>query len=298
VRHRRGRRLDDRVGQDHRRIGRRTRPMPGFGRFRGARPTHPGRRRGDCDAGRGAGASRARRRRAGAAGLRPPGRCSASRPDRKGATRGTPRPRSRSASSVTARRACSRCRAVARPSCPQIRVGSRSVVGGVGERGSRRGRDRQVTDGQGGEKAEVATRADRVWRRQCSHCLACSSSPPHPGGILTTTTPRGEEVLLFLFLTTQGEEVRYSQCWSVKTLFNITLRIPQLLFCIAQEARYYARRPLAGCWSRPGRGSGGLGRGGQHSRGPASPRKPMMPKVMIKQIQQVTAIRSSRQHSF
>ena len=154
-------------------------------RVSGARPTHPGRRRGDDDAWPGRYEPRPPTTcRAGAAGLGPPDRCSASRPDRKGATRGTPCPRSRSASYVAARRACSRCRAVARPSCPQIRVGSRSVVGGVGKRGSRRGRDRQVTDGQGGEKAEVATRADRVWRRTV---LSLPSLL-----FLTTTTPRGE----------------------------------------------------------------------------------------------------------
>ena len=42
TRHRRGRRLDNRVEQDHRRTKRRTRPMPGFESFRTARRTLAG----------------------------------------------------------------------------------------------------------------------------------------------------------------------------------------------------------------------------------------------------------------
>ena len=42
TRHRRGRWLNNRVEQDHRRIKRRTRPMPGFESFRTARRTLAG----------------------------------------------------------------------------------------------------------------------------------------------------------------------------------------------------------------------------------------------------------------
>ena len=67
TRHRRGRRHGGMVGQDHRRIKRRTGPVPGFGGFRTAR--RPGRGGGAGDARRGPGACRAEGRRAGPAGL-------------------------------------------------------------------------------------------------------------------------------------------------------------------------------------------------------------------------------------
>ena len=73
TRHRRGRWLNNLVEQDHRRIKRRTGPMPARLSELWDRSANPRRRRGHGDAGQGTGGCHVGQRHAGAAGPRPPG---------------------------------------------------------------------------------------------------------------------------------------------------------------------------------------------------------------------------------